>query len=357
MKIGIVRDRLCEKHKNAPVHPERPERLQAIDRMIGSSPDAGYFIEIASRDALDAELESVHTRKYVETIRQTASRSHTHLDADTGANAHTWSAAVRSAGMALSGLEAVLDRRVPSAFAMTRPPGHHAEADHAMGFCIFNNIAIAARSALGKGLTRVAIVDWDVHHGNGTQRTFYDSAEVLYISLHQYPHYPGTGTIEEIGGGAGVGYTMNVPLQSGQGDFEYAQLFAHLVCPVLAEFAPQLVLVSAGFDAHEDDPLAGMRLSAASYSDMTRALLCTSASTAVAVGNPVPLLFILEGGYNLAALASGVSAVLRTLASHNESTASGPEDSCAAPDSNYIERVESRVRSALCDYWECLRSD
>ncbi len=366
MKIGIVRDRLCEKHKNAPAHPERPERLQALDMMIENSPYADLLVDIAARDASNPELERVHTRNYIETIRQTASRSHTYLDPDTGANSHTWAAAVRSAGAGLSALEAVLAGQVPSAFVLTRPPGHHAEADRAMGFCIFNNIAIAATHALENGLHRVAIVDWDVHHGNGTQKAFYESDKVLYVSLHQYPHYPGTGTIDEIGSGAGAGYTVNIPLQSGQGDDDYARLFSNLVCPVLAEFAPQLLLVSAGFDAHEDDPLAEMRLSVASYSGMTQSLLDAASSSAAASG--VPILFLLEGGYNLGALTSGVAAVLGTLASHNEPVgrssqvpravqtpaSHGPD---TRTDGNYIRLVESRVRRALGGYWRCLKAD
>lgn len=352
MKIGIFRDPLCLKHSNAPAHPERPDRLHALNAMIERYPDPEALVDLPARDATVEELTLIHAPAYIESIRATELRRHTYLDPDTGANSHTWRAALRSAGAGLSAVEAVLSGTVPSAFVLTRPPGHHAERDRAMGFCIFNNVALAAEHAIHRyGLRRVAVVDWDVHHGNGTQKRFYGRNDLLYISLHQYPHYPGTGAVEETGVDAGAGFTMNIPLRQGQGDAQYRALFDDLVCPVLAEYGPQLILVSAGFDAHADDPLAGMKLTESTYAYMTQRLRTLPTAA--------PLVFLLEGGYNLAALSGGVAAVLSTLALSDLPGTDGGLASTGGPartkDSGYVETVEKRVRKQLGPFWDALR--
>ncbi|MBW8004000.1 MAG: histone deacetylase, partial [Planctomycetes bacterium] len=308
-KIAVLRDPLFKKHSNGPDHPEGPQRLEAIDRMLADFPFKNRLSDIPARDATEDELGWVHDRQYIKRIEQTRERSFTMLDPDTGATSHSYAAAVRAAGGTIEAVRAILSDRFNNAFAFVRPPGHHAEADRAMGFCLFNNAAIAAQYAIhGHGLNQVLILDWDVHHGNGTMHSFYDSKQVLYFSVHQYPHYPGTGGVNEIGNGAGKGYTVNVPLDGGQGDSDYMAVFRSIFQPIAREFAPQLMLISAGFDAHGEDPLASMRLSSNCYGAMTAAMKevaeeCCKGRIAV----------VLEGGYNLSALSEGVASVLLAL--------------------------------------------
>jgi acetoin utilization deacetylase AcuC-like enzyme len=264
---------------------------------------------IAPSSASRAEIERVHTRRHVDEVEATRDRRRTVFDADTAANEHSHEAATLAAGAALDATRAAISGDAKRPFVVMRPPGHHAEADRAMGFCLFNNAAIAAADALSAGMQRVAIVDWDVHHGNGTERIFYDRRDVFYVSLHQEHHYPGTGRREDAGRGDGVGFTLNVPLPSGSGREEYLQAFDQVVLPALKRYEPQLFIVSAGFDGHERDPLAGMLLDGDAYAAIT-ARLCAIADT-FASGRIVHLL---EGGYDLAGLADGMRGVLSALA-------------------------------------------
>jgi acetoin utilization deacetylase AcuC-like enzyme len=338
-----VRDPLYLKHSNGPGHPESPERLEVIDRMLADFPRRDRLVEVPARDARREELARVHTEEHLRRIEATRGRPLTVLDPDTSANADSCAAALRAAGGVLAAVEAVLDGGYAGAFAAVRPPGHHAEADRAMGFCLFNNAAVAARFALkARGLRRVLLVDWDVHHGNGSMHSFYDSPEVLYFSVHQYPHYPGTGGVEEIGRGPGAGYTVNVPLPGGQGDEEYLAVFRKLLTPVALAYRPELILVSAGFDIHRDDPLADMRVTAAGFAGMTRILTGIAGECC-----PGRLVFALEGGYDLAALAGGVSAVLEELLA--EPGRVGPEGT-ESPDTATREAIAG-VRAALAPYW------
>jgi acetoin utilization deacetylase AcuC-like enzyme len=333
------------------MHPESPERLVVIDRMLSDFPLKDGLADLPPRDATFEELAWIHDQDYIRRIEQTQERSFTVLDPDTSATSDSYAAALRAAGGTMAAVEAVLSGSYPAAFALVRPPGHHAEADRAMGFCLFNNVAIAAMYALRRrDLKRVLIVDWDVHHGNGTMHSFYETDEVLYFSVHQYPHYPGTGRIDEIGQGAGQGYTVNVPLYGGQGDADYLCLFRELLLPVAREYAPQLILVSAGFDTHRNDPLAGMQLSSDAYGRMAAILQELSEECC-----PGRLVFTLEGGYDHAALSEGVAAVLSSLVQGRDggSETGGKEAAADAPGTE-TRQVTQELSRVLSQYWQTL---
>ncbi|MHC4971125.1 MAG: histone deacetylase family protein [Planctomycetota bacterium] len=294
MRTGLVTDPVFVRHLTGPGHPERPERLPAVlDALEGLE-----LVQVAPRDASRAELEAAHDAEYVTRLEERIAQGSGHLDADTVVCRDSYAAAVRAAGAALALGEAWLAGDVETGFACVRPPGHHACRARAMGFCLFNNVAVLARflQAAGK---RVCILDWDVHHGNGTQDIFWKDEEVGYCSLHQFPFYPGTGAAHE----TGAGNILNVPLAAGSGSAEYRAAFEKEVVPWLDARAPDVVLVSAGFDAHARDPLAQMRLQADDYAAFTRMLLDR------------PLLSLLEGGYDLEGLASSARAHLEVLVS------------------------------------------
>jgi acetoin utilization deacetylase AcuC-like enzyme len=344
--VAVVRDPLCLGHSNGPGHPESPERLQAIERMLSDFPLRGRLVHLPARDASFEELARVHKPEYIRRIEATRGLPLSVLDPDTSASAGSHAAALRAAGGVLAAVEAVLAGGYAGAFAAVRPPGHHAEADRAMGFCLFNNAAVAARWALDRcGLRRVLLMDWDVHHGNGSMHSFYDSREVLYFSVHQYPHYPGTGRVEELGRGEGLGYTVNVPLPGGQGDAEYLSVFRELLRPLALAFRPELILVSAGFDILRDDPLADMRVTEAGVAGLTLALMGIAGECC-----PGRLAFALEGGYDLPALASGVSAVLRTLLGEEPPPAGEREADGAT------RQVLARLRVQLAPHWPILKA-
>lgn len=309
VELLIYHDDACLLHENGPGHPERPERIQSIMRRVeGGEYDPAPRV-IAPSPAGREELERVHDTDYIDAVEASAGSERTVFDADTSANAHTFRAASLAAGGALDATRAVCSDERMRPFVVMRPPGHHAERDRAMGFCIFNNAAVAAADAIARGVERVAIVDWDVHHGNGTEHIFADRADVLYVSLHEYPHYPGTGRSADVGRDDGAGYTVNVPLPTASGPAEYLFAFDELVVPMLDRYAPQLLIVSAGFDGHGNDPLAGMHLDGAAYAAMTRRLLAVAERHA---GGRI--VHLLEGGYDLAGLADGFGAVLGVLA-------------------------------------------
>ena len=301
-------------HEAGPGHPERPERLAGLHRGLTERPVGGVRW-VAAPPASRQTVERVHSRAYVELV-ESLRGEHAQLDPDTGVSPESVEAAYLAAGAGIEAVEAVVGGRAPSAYALVRPPGHHAERGYARGFCLFNNIAIAAAHALEVlGLERVLVVDWDVHHGNGTQHSFEDRRDLLFFSSHLYPFYPGTGAMEEAGRGAGQGYTVNVPLPYGRGDGDYAFVFDELLVPIAERFAPQLVLVSAGFDAHRRDPLAGLvsGYGGMGLSDEGFATLCGTVK-AVAdrfAGGKVVLL--LEGGYDVRALVESSRACLRVL--------------------------------------------
>ncbi|MFW5743202.1 MAG: histone deacetylase [Spirochaetota bacterium] len=308
MELLIFYDEGCLLHDNGPGHPERPERIQSIIRRVEAGEYGPAPRVVAPRQARREEIERVHACDYVDAIEASAGSDRTVFDADTSANAHTFRAAMLAAGGAVAAVRTVCSGEAVRPFVVMRPPGHHAERDRAMGFCIFNNAAVAAADALAGGLERVAIVDYDVHHGNGTEHIFADRRDVLYVSLHEYPHYPGTGRSADTGHDAGAGYTVNVPLPTGSGAAEYLHAFDEIVLPALDRYAPQLVIVSAGFDGHGNDPLAGMQLDGPAYAAMTRGLV--EVADRHAEGRIVHLL---EGGYDVAGLADGFGAVVGAL--------------------------------------------
>jgi len=344
---GIVRDSVYLKHDMGSYHPESPERLEVIYGMIDELSSDLNLQEIPARTASMEEIATVHDSRYVTQIASTAGKQETFLDPDTSACAHSWDAASRAVGGLFSLIDLVVEGSVRNGFALVRPPGHHAERRRAMGFCLFNNVALAARYAIQKhGMERVAVVDWDLHHGNGTQNCFYEESSVLYISTHQYPHYPGTGGVREVGHGQGEGFTVNIPLPAGAGDREYVAVFHTVVAPVLEAYNPQLILVSAGFDTHHRDPLGGMNVSEDGYEQMLQILMHLAAELC-----SNKLVLALEGGYNLMALRNSVARILRNLCTYDPDKDSVPlQPSLDDMDPSFKNRLRDVV-SIQQKYW------
>ncbi len=306
--IGYVYDPLYLEH-GVPGHPESPARLQAIMAHLEKSALLARLTPIEARDASAADLELVHSYELIARVRGMAAEGGGWLDPDTYVVPRSYDAALRAAGGVLAATDAVLDGGVGAAFCLVRPPGHHATPERAMGFCLFNNVALAAAHALQRrGLERVAIVDFDVHQGNGSQDAFYADGRVLYFSTHQHPFYPGSGYWAETGEGAGKGTTVNVPLPRGCGDAEYLRVYREVCTPTVRRFRPQLLLVSAGFDAHFADPLGQMLLSTRGYYDI--ATLLRELAGELCEGR---IVYALEGGYDHTALAWSVRACIDTL--------------------------------------------
>jgi acetoin utilization deacetylase AcuC-like enzyme len=341
MKVAIHDDPIFREHDSGAGHPERPQRVDAVRRGIEAAGLAARLEWPAVRPATDAELLRIHTEAHVRSVAATDGRT-VAFDPDTQAGPRTYQAALHAAGAAVDAATAVLDGRVDRAFCLSRPPGHHAESERVMGFCYFNNVAVAAADALARGVARVLIVDFDVHHGNGTQEIFYPDPRVLYVSSHQFPFYPGTGGPLELGAGPGRGFTANLPMPAGSGDADYLRVYREIVLPMARAFDPELVLVSAGFDAFGGDPLAGMSLTADGYGAL--AGICLQAADGAASGRAV---FALEGGYDLDGLATSGAAVTRVLLGETV-----PEPGGTA--SGEIERRLPLYRAALAPFWPAL---
>jgi acetoin utilization deacetylase AcuC-like enzyme len=337
----LVRDPRFREHVPHGSHPECPERLLAIDAALGAVEP--LVAELEPRAATDDELLRAHGPAHLESLRAVEGRR-AQLDPDTYVSPRSIEVARLAAGGTIDLALRVARGEAPSGFALVRPPGHHAESTRAMGFCLLNHVGLAARALQSAGLERIAIVDWDVHHGNGTQEIFEAERDVLYLSLHQFPWYPGTGSLAERGVGAGAGSTVNLPLPAGAGDAEYGAVFDALVEPMLREFAPELVLVSAGFDAHDRDPLSSMRLSSAAFARFTAQL---RALTAEICGGR--LVLALEGGYDLESLAETTTAVIHALAS--------PEiPSCIHPSGTEVSnQILETHREAHAERWRSVR--
>ena len=295
----------------------------------------------APREASMEELTLCHRAEYVSTVERTANCERADFDPDTHACAETWATARLAAGGVLTAVEAVLDGEADNAFAIVRPPGHHALPERAMGFCFFNNIAIAASWLVKlRGMRRVLILDWDVHHGNGTQEIFYESPQVLYMSTHQYPFYPGTGWLDQIGIGAGAGFTVNAPMPATFGDNEYLRTFDQLLIPIARQFKPEFILISAGFDCHYRDPLGGMRITEDGFLAMTRRLQRLADECCEG-----KLVAALEGGYDLRALAECGRTII------DEMGRDGGEQLAAPKDGGRALPIIQRASYFLRDYW------
>ena len=325
-------------------HPERPERVIAVrDALLGAGLAArGKALPL--RPAREDELGRVHTARYLAELLRAVPGKSGWIDADTYYSPGTWDAALAAAGAVIDTALAALSGEARRGLAVVRPPGHHAEADRAMGFCIYNNVAVAAAAARSAGAARVAILDWDVHHGNGTQDIFYRDPSVLYLSCHQYPYYPGTGAPGEVGEGLGLGATVNVGLPAGCGDAEYLVAFDEILVPAIRAFAPDLVLVSAGFDAFVSDPLAAMRVTRRGFRAMADRI--RAVADAVAGGR---LVVALEGGYDLEGLSGGMVEVLGSLlTTPSETMAIAPvlHDHIAAPARMAVELTRRALAAA-----------
>jgi len=303
---GIVIDPIFERHLTPAGHPEKPSRITALLQALENWNAPGPVTRVVPQRAQEEWILAVHAARHFEAVRETSGVDHRRLDADTSTSADSFDVAMAAAGSVIALLEGMGRGDLEGGFALVRPPGHHAQRDRIMGFCLFNNVAVAAQWAIDTKMARkVAVVDFDVHHGNGTQEIFYARSDVLYLSTHQYPFYPGTGHFSETGSGAGEHFTVNFPLQAGTGDHFYCTLFEEPAAAVLRRFEPELILVSAGYDAHHLDPLGGMSLTTAGFGRITN--LLNQVAREVCPGR---ILYVLEGGYNLKALAE---AVLQTI--------------------------------------------
>jgi len=339
-RTGIVTDDLFIQHDPGAFHPESPDRLRSIHRAIEESGLRRKLQAVAPRPATVEEITRIHTRKHYERVESTEGRE-VALDADTQTSAASFRAALLAAGGTCALVEAVVRGDLENGFALVRPPGHHAERDRAMGFCLFNNLAIAAQHArVALGVERVMIVDWDLHHGNGTMHAFQDRQDVLFCSTHQYPFYPGTGGLTEVGTGSGAGYTINVPLPPGMGNAEYCAIFQDIFRPVAEQFAPQLLLVSAGFDIYRQDPLGGMKVSAEGFGLLTSELMAMAAASAER-----RVVLVLEGGYHLEGEAQGVVCCLQSLLGES------PPLERAGELSPIAQRVIAQVRKTHSHRW------
>ena len=308
MEAGFVYDPIYLKHDTGQ-HPENANRLEAVTSHLEQTELEQQLIHIRPHAASTEELSLVHDEQYISHIRDVAQKGGGWLDADTVMSANSYEVALYAAGGAIRATEVVMNGEAGSVFALVRPPGHHATHTQARGFCLFNNVAIATEYALvNHKLERILIVDFDVHHGNGTQAAFYDNPHVLYISTHEYPFYPGTGSIEETGSGAAEGTIINIPLPAGSGDTEYLEVFEQIIVPAAIRFKPQLILVSAGYDTHWADELALMQVSVTGFAQMVK--IIKGLGDELCDGR---LVFSLEGGYNLTALAASIRATFDIL--------------------------------------------
>ncbi|MBW1804014.1 MAG: histone deacetylase [Deltaproteobacteria bacterium] len=344
---GIVRDQRYMNHHMGDYHPESPKRLEAIYAMLEDSEMAGHFKEVPVRRAERNELEMIHAPEYVDEIAATEGKSSSYLDPDTQTSAGSYEAALLAAGGLCEAISMVNAGELDNAFALVRPPGHHAERARAMGFCLFNNVAVGARFAQKKlDIQRILLADWDLHHGNGTQHSFESDPSVLYFSTHQYPYYPGTGAFGESGKNEGEGFTVNVPLGVGCGDGEYVAFFENILKPIAHEYKPELILVSAGFDTYKDDPLGGMRMTPDGYAGMTRSLMDIAG-----VCCEGKMVMTLEGGYHVQGQAASVKRVLEEMSGLKNITTAAFKGQA---DKKVLENVVSNVGKVHQRYWKSL---
>src|SRR5262245_24076167 len=323
MSVVVFASERFAEHQTPPGHPERPERAEAMDVIANRWRTRGAET-VQPGPAPREALARIHDEEYLDLIEQTSGRA-LQLDPDTYTSPESYEIALLAAGAAVEAVDRVMNGPRASAMALVRPPGHHAERDRAMGFCLYNNVAVAAAHARAHGAAKVAIVDYDVHHGNGTQHMFESDPSVMYVSTHQYPFYPGTGAAREIGMGDGGGFTVNLPLEVGAVDEDYQLVFEDVVLPALRQFGPDLLIVSAGFDAHERDPLGGMRVTTPAFGAMTMAL--HQVAEECCQGRIVA---VTEGGYDLRAFRDSLMSVVDALGAEQASTPEWPASRIAS---------------------------
>lgn len=348
-KTGIVTDPIYIEHDTGRFHPESSERLVVLYKMLEDEDISGKFVQITPRKAARDEIELVHKPSYFDRVAATAGKSHSSLDPDTQTSEKSFEAALYAAGGLLLGIDDMFEGKLDNVLALVRPPGHHAEADRGMGFCLFNNAAIAALYAIKKySLKRVLICDWDLHHGNGTQHSFWEDDRVLYFSTHQFPYYPGTGSLREVGGGKGEGFTVNVPLNIGNGDAEYYKVFKKVLEPIAEEYKPELVIVSAGFDIYFKDPLGGMQVTPQGFAALAQVLKSIAGKSAGG-----KLLITLEGGYHLGGLRDGTKCVIKEMMGKD----STDPDITKKEIDDVFGRISNEIIEAVIsvqkNYWKC----
>lgn len=352
-KTGIVKDWRYLDHGSEYMQPETPARLEAIYAMLEKPDMAGRFIEIAPRYVDAAEIAYAHDADHIGLVADTAGKSHTYLDMDTETSAKSYDTARLAIGGLFNAIDEVVLGKLDNAFALIRPPGHHARRSGSAGFCIFNNIALGAMHAIKRhGFKRILIVDWDLHHGDGTANIFYNDKRVLFFSSHQYPAYPGTGAVEEIGRGDGIGYTINVPLRPGAGNAQYVKVYRSLLEPMAQAFKPELVLVSAGFDIYARDLLGSMKVSTGGFAYLTRIIM--NIADACCGGR---LVLTLEGGYNIEGQAASVKAVLNELCDETHVTEENLIRIASEADERFYttESLINRVISQIDPLWRVFK--
>jgi acetoin utilization deacetylase AcuC-like enzyme len=346
-RTTVFYDPLYLEHDTGYGHPERAERLEATLQILRKSGLSEKVQIVAPRDATIEEIQLVHPKGYIEKVKSVAESGGGYLDMDTPVSPKSYQAALRSAGASLEGLERIFAGEIDNAFCLQRPPGHHATATQGMGFCLFNNNAVASRFAMENlGVERVFILDWDAHHGNGIQDIFYDDNKVLYVSLHQYPHYPGSGSYHEVGSGAGEGYTVNFPLPPRSGEDVYLTAFDQVILPIARQYDPQLVLISAGYDGHYSDPLCSMNLSASTYSEMAIRLKGLAEETCGG-----KMLASLEGGYDLLGIAASMTNTIAVLADEDIRVQEPEGPSMGAPSTGRGMEIVEATKEALSSHW------